>query len=160
MRHFNSGATRDSDTNKNDYEGFYHPLVVEAFGDYMNRHRVQADGQLRDSDNWQRGIPRDAYIKSLWRHFLDVWFMHRGYKRIDKQTGKEVTMKEALCAILFNVQGYLFEILKNETKERPFIIDGVCKAGDKQYDGMDCDLPYACDACPFNKETRPFIEKG
>ena len=116
MREFDTGATRDTDVGKNDYEGFYHPLVVEAYGDYMNKHRIQADGKLRDSDNWQKGIPKDAYIKSLWRHFLDAWFIHRGYKRIDKQTGEEITMQEVLCAILFNVQGYLFEILKEGTK--------------------------------------------
>jgi len=122
MRKFDTGATRDTDIGKNDYEGFYSPLVIEAFGDYMNKHRIQADGQLRDSDNWQKGIPKDAYIKSLWRHFLDMWFIHRGYKRIDKQTGQELTMKEVLCAILFNVQGYLYEVLKKD--DRPFIEKG------------------------------------
>ena len=122
MRNFDTGATRDTDIGKNDYEGFYSPLVVEAFGDYMSKHRIQADGQLRDSDNWQKGIPKDAYMKSLWRHFLDMWFIHRGYKRMDKQTNQELTMKEVLCAILFNVQGYLFEILKKE--DRPFIEKG------------------------------------
>jgi len=122
MRNFDTGATRDTDEGKNDYEGFYSPLVVEAFGNYMTKHRIQADGKLRDSDNWQKGIPKEAYIKSLWRHFLDMWFIHRGYKRTDKQTGKELTMKEVLCAILFNVQGYLYEVLKNE--DRPFIEKG------------------------------------
>ena len=114
MRKFDTGATRDTDIGKNEYEGFYSPLVIEAFGDYMNKHRIQADGKLRDSDNWQKGIPKDAYMKSLWRHFLDAWFIHRGYKRIDAQTGEELTMKNVLCAILFNVQGYLFEILKTQ----------------------------------------------
>jgi len=116
MRNFSTGATRDTDVGKNDYEGFYSPLVVEAFGNYMNKHRIQADGKLRDSDNWQKGIPKDAYMKSLWRHFLDMWFIHRGYKRIDAQTKEELTMEGVLCAILFNVQGYLFEILKEEKK--------------------------------------------
>lgn len=106
MRHFNTGATRDSDEAKNDYEGFFSPIVIEAFGDYMTVHRKQADGKLRDSDNWQKGIPQDAYMKSLWRHFLDLWKLHRGYK-----SGK-ITKTEACCAILFNVQGYLYEELK------------------------------------------------
>jgi len=157
MRNFDTGATRDSETGKNDYEGFYSPLVIEAFGNYMNKHRIQADGQLRDSDNWQKGIPRDAYIKSLWRHFLDAWFIHRGYKRIDKSTGEEITMVEVLCAILFNVQGYLFEILKEKKDTRPFIevgsfahiINGKC-----EINGATCDLGYACDACPYNKGVR------
>ncbi len=114
MREFNTGATRDSDTNKNDYEGFLSPIVLERFGDYMTKHRVQADGTLRASDNWQKGIPRDAYIKSLWRHFLDLWFLHRGYFRFDKQRNENITKQEALCAIMFNIMGYLHEELKDE----------------------------------------------
>jgi len=116
MRYFKSGASRDTDIGKNDYEGFYSPLVVEAFGDYMTKHRKQADGELRDSDNWQKGIPKTAYIKSTWRHFLDLWFLHRGYKRVDKADGHELSTKEVCCAILFNIQGYLFEHLKNKEK--------------------------------------------
>ena len=124
MRQFDTGATRDSEEGKNDYEGFYDPLVVEAFGNYMTKHRKQADGQLRDSDNWKKGIPKTAYMKSLLRHVLDVWAIHRGYKRIDKRTGEETNIIEALCAILFNVQGYLFEILKEKLNDRPFIEKG------------------------------------
>ena len=118
MRHFETGATRDDDTAKNDYEGFLSPLVIERFGQYMTKHRKQADGQLRASDNWQSGIPKDAYIKSLWRHFLDLWGIHRGYKRWDKQRNEEINAEEALCAILFNVQGYLFELLKDKKSNK------------------------------------------
>ena len=114
MRKFNSGATRDDDNNKNDYEGFLSPLVIQEFGNYMNKHRKQADGKLRESDNWQKGIPFTAYIKSLWRHFLDLWFLHRGHNRFDAKDGHKITKKEALCAILFNVQGYLHEELKKD----------------------------------------------
>ena len=117
MRQFDTGATRDSDVNKNDYEGFLSPEVLERYGDYMTKHRKQADGNLRDSDNWQKGIPKNAYIKSMWRHFLDVWFIHRGYKRFDKQRNENISIDEALCALLFNVMGYLFEVLKNTNKE-------------------------------------------
>jgi hypothetical protein len=124
MREFKSGATRDNEEGKNDYEGFYDPLVVETFGNYMTKHRKQADGQLRDSDNWKKGIPQTAYMKSLLRHVLDMWAIHRGYKRIDKKTGEEITMVEALCAILFNVQGYLYEVLKNKNEDRNFIEKG------------------------------------
>jgi len=124
MRTFSSGATRNSEEGKADYEGFYDPLVIEAFGNYMTKHRKQADGKLRDSDNWKKGIPKTAYMKSLLRHVLDVWAIHRGYKRIDKRTGEEISMIEALCAILFNTQGYLFEILK-EKETRPFIEKGI-----------------------------------
>lgn len=114
MRRFKSGATRDDNEKKNDYEGYFHPLVIEEYGNYMTVHRKQADGELRDSDNWQRGIPKTAYIKSLWRHFLDLWFLHRGYKRFDKKDGHEITVREACCAIKFNINGYLYEDLKNK----------------------------------------------
>lgn len=150
MRTFNSGATRDSDTTKNDYEGFISPLVIERYGNYMTKHRLQADGSLRDSDNWQKGIPKNVYIKSMWRHFLDVWFIHRGYRRFDKQRNEEITLIEALCALLFNVMGYLHELLRENLNIRPFIINGVCKKSEEAI----CDLDYACDGCPYNKETK------
>lgn len=111
MRTFETGATRNVDENKIDPEGFLSPLVIQAFSDYMNVHRKQADGSIRASDNWQKGIPKDAYMKSMWRHFLDVWSIHRGIARFD-ETGKEIDKVEALCATLFNVQGMLHEELK------------------------------------------------
>jgi len=107
MRKFKTGATRDNEDTKIDFEGFYHPLVVERFGEYMHKHRVQADGELRDSDNWQKGIPKDAYMKSGFRHFMDWWKEHRGL------TSRE-GIEDALCGLLFNVQGYLYEILKHK----------------------------------------------
>ncbi len=105
MREFETGATRDEDDSKLDYEGFLDPIVLERFAEYMHKHRVQADGSLRDSDNWQKGIPLDAYMKSMFRHFIDVWIEHR--RQIDQDY-----QIEALCALLFNVQGYLHELLK------------------------------------------------
>lgn len=109
MREFSTGATRDTDTGKPDYEGFLSPLVIERFGEYMHGHRRQADGKLRDSDNWQKGIPIDAYMKSAWRHFFDVWKAHRGLPA--------PPLAESLCALLFNVQGYLHEHLRSAPSE-------------------------------------------
>ena len=109
IRKFATGATRDTDKGKNDYEGFLSPLVIERFGQYMNKHRKQSDGSLRDSDNWQKGIPRDAYIKSAWRHFLDWWKEHRGL------TSRE-GLEDALMALMFNVMGYAHELLKEKDK--------------------------------------------
>lgn len=114
MRYFETGATRDSDETKNDYEGFLCPLVIEAYGDYMTKHRKQADGNLRDSDNWQKGIPKAAYMKSKYRHFLDTWKIHRGYKAFDKKTGEEIDIKTSLLSEMFNTMGYLHEVLKEE----------------------------------------------
>jgi len=111
VRKFATGATRSSGDGKADYEGFLSPQVIVRFGEYMMKHQYQADGSLRDSDNWQKGIPRDQYIKSMFRHYVDLWNLHRA----DKQ-GAEVEIgdvEEALCALLFNVQGYLYEYLND-----------------------------------------------
>jgi len=106
MRNFESGATRDSDEDKLDFEGFLSPDVLWRFAQYMHAHRTQADGKLRASDNWQKGIPQDAYMKSAWRHFMEWWVLHRRpYIHTEER-------RDALCALLFNVMGYLHEELK------------------------------------------------
>lgn len=106
IRQFASGATRDTDNGKLDFEGFLSPLVVRRYGEYMHGHRKLPDGSLRDSDNWQRGIPRPVYVKSLWRHFWDVWALHR-------QGGRRAMrlIEVALCAVIFNASGYLHTLL-------------------------------------------------
>lgn len=113
IREFATGATRDQDADKWDFEGFLSPLVVAAYGRYMHRHRQLPDGTLRASDNWQAGIPLDAYVKSGWRHFYDLWANHRG---VPAREGIE----DACCAVLFNVMGYLHEYLK--AKQTPKVI--------------------------------------
>lgn len=116
IRTFDTGATRDTDENKLDFEGFLSPLALERYAQYMHKHRRQSDGGMRDSDNWQKGIPLDAYMKSGWRHFRDWWREHRGY---DTEDGIE----ESLCALIFNAMGYLHvlesrkEAVRQLTKE-------------------------------------------
>lgn len=117
MRTFSTGATRNSDGGKLDFEGFLSGPFLQMFAEYMDEHRVQADGQLRASDNWQKGIPCDAYMKSMWRHFFDLWMLHRGYAgRVEN--GKATAMQDALCGLFFNVQGYAHEWLKRKGGER------------------------------------------
>lgn len=116
MRQFSTGATRNDTANKPDYEGFESPLVIRAYGTFMQSHRNLPDGGVRDSDNWQRGIPLESYMKSAWRHFHEVWSLHRGYTAIDSD-GHSIGVVEALCALRFNIQGYLHEVLKAEETE-------------------------------------------
>lgn len=104
IRQFETGATRDTDQGKLDYEGFFSPRVFRKRAEYMHRHRVQADGNLRDSDNWQKGIPTEQYMKSLMRHVVEFWELHRADGSIDEKA-------EKLCAIMFNAEGYLYELL-------------------------------------------------
>ena len=110
MRHFKNGATRDDNKDKYDYEGFLSPLVIEKYGKYMHKHRIQADKKLRDSDNWQKGFGENHFnvcMKSLWRHFHDMWMFHRGYK------GRE-TMEDAIMGILFNTMAYAYKYYKDK----------------------------------------------
>jgi len=109
IRKFDSGATRDTSEGKIDFEGFISPIVLEEFGKYMLKHQKQSNGELRPSDNWQKGMPRDVYMKSAWRHFHDWWMEHRGY---DSREG----MKDALNGLLFNLMGYMHELLLEERK--------------------------------------------
>jgi len=88
-----------ADEEKWDYEGFLSPLVLIRFAEYMHKHRA--------SDNWQKGIPKDKYMKSMWRHFMNVWTIHR-------TTRHGPIMEDALCALLFNVMGYLYEVLEEK----------------------------------------------
>lgn len=138
LRTFASGATRDTASGKLDPEGFLDPLVILAFSEYMDRHRVQSDGSLRASDNWKAGFPRAQTMKSLWRHFLDLWLLHRGHPPVSKDhrafydesfannrpsagydgsmnvacdRAIEATRREVLCALYFNVGSLLREVI-------------------------------------------------
>ena len=114
MRQFDTGATRNDLDEKYDYEGFLSPQVLWRFGQYMHEHRQQLDGTLRASDNWQLGIPKDEYIKSAFRHFMVWWWAHRNTGML---TNKAI--EDALCALLFNIQGYLHETIKSHSLWTP-----------------------------------------
>jgi hypothetical protein len=117
IRKFSTGATRDVEEGKIDPEAFLDPLTLGAYFDFMNRHRTQKDGDVRDGDNWQNGFTRKAIMKSLWRHSYDVWLMHRGHAPHSKdaleiyKTDSKAAMLEALCGVLFNAFAYMREII-------------------------------------------------
>lgn len=129
IRTFETGANRNSDSGKLDYEGFLSPLVLQRFAEYMHKHRALADGSLRDSDNWQKGIPIIAYMKSAWRHFFDWWAHHRQSPGVSRTE----PLEDALCGVLFNASGYLHEVLKAKHAERTpideFLINGPSDIG-------------------------------
>ena len=107
IRKFATGATRDTATNKPDYEGYLSPLVIKRYGEYMLKHQKLSDGTMRDSDNWQMGMDKGVYMKSMWRHMHDVWMEHRGY-------ASREGVEDALTAVMFNCMGMLHEILKEK----------------------------------------------
>lgn len=105
LRSFSTGATRDTSEGKLVYDKFLSPVVLKQFAKFMNMNRLQSDGKLRDGDNWQKGIPMEAYMESLYRHFMDFWMEHRG---IETEGG----IVAAMCGVMFNIMGYMHEYLK------------------------------------------------
>ncbi len=108
IRTFETGATRDQDATKLDLEGFTSPAVEKRFAEYMHKHRLQSNGELRASDDWQKGVPIAEYMKSMTRHCLDVRLRHRGFEPLYPAE----TLMDALCALRFNVDGLIFEHLR------------------------------------------------
>ena len=109
MIKFSTGATRSKDDSKLDYEGFLSPSVLKRYAQYLNEHRIDADGNTRDSDNWQKGMPRVKYLKSALRHLIDVWVLWR--QGTYSRGTQDKVFVDLLCAVLFNVMGLLHEIM-------------------------------------------------
>ena len=114
VRTFAGGATRDTTVDKHDFAGFLSVMVLRRFGEYMHKHRLQSDGNLRDSDNWKKGMPRRVFAESLLRHALDVV----GYiTDDDDRVISQDDLEEALMALIFNAQGLAREVLMDRSVE-------------------------------------------
>lgn len=114
-REFATGANRNTDQGKFDYEAFINPAVENSYARYMHKHRKMEDGTLRDGDNWQKGIPMSELMKSMLRHVYDVHLIHRGYNVFD-ESGKLVLMEDCLNGVKFNVNAYILAMLKGAVK--------------------------------------------
>lgn len=113
VRTFDSGANRDDDERKHDYEGFLSITAIRKYGAYMHSHRQLSNGQQRDSDNWQNGFPTGVLVKSALRHLFDVWEIHRTGVATDFD-GEPVELDNAICGVIFNMFCLLHQ------GERPF----------------------------------------
>lgn len=113
IRQFETGAYRDTDDSKLDFEACFSPLVLQRYAEYICSKRkvpLWKDKGIRPDDNWQMGIPIESYMKSKARHFISTWLIHRGFSNEN--------IEEALCAELFNTMGMLFEVLKKKSEEK------------------------------------------
>lgn len=122
VRQFATGATRSSDEGKIDYEGFISIPAWHSYGLYMNKHRLQPDGTLRDSNNWKKGMPLTgdgSYIKALFRHVVELVGLMAGFtaerilRELPKATHDE-RLVDTACAVLFNAQGFLHELVESK----------------------------------------------
>jgi hypothetical protein len=109
LRTYPSGATRDTAEGKLEPWGFTSALAEKAYCEYMHEHRRQSDGGMRDSDNWKKGIPLDVFFHSLSRHILDLKLQWEGHG----SQARSEDMIDTLCAIKFNVDGMLHEMVKD-----------------------------------------------
>uniref|UniRef100_A0A6M3JAZ4 dATP/dGTP diphosphohydrolase N-terminal domain-containing protein n=1 Tax=viral metagenome TaxID=1070528 RepID=A0A6M3JAZ4_9ZZZZ len=110
IRKFETGATRDTNSGKLNYVGALSPIVLQRYVQYLDAHRKQPDGSLRDFDNWKKGIPIEVYFEGLGRHFVATWLLAQGFSAEDNHG--PVTLEDSLCASIFNASGWLHEILK------------------------------------------------
>ena len=116
LRMSESGAIRNSDVGKINYQGALSPLILEAYGKYIEKHSLLPDGTRRNNKNWQNlfGTPeehRQVCIESAWRHFIDLLMDHDGYESRDG-------IDEALGGLMFNIQAYWFSILKERRENK------------------------------------------
>jgi hypothetical protein len=116
IRSFESGATRDTSKGKLSYVKGLSAKVLHRYMQYLQKHRLQANGQMREFDNWKKGIPQEVYLDSLVRHTMDLVRLSEGAEVGDNHG--PVTEEDLLCAIMFNAQGKLFEILKEKGSEK------------------------------------------
>lgn len=117
VRLFPSGATRSANDGKYEIARFFDPRVMLERAAYMHRHRIQPDGQLRDPDNWKKGMGLQTYADSIGRHALDFALLHEGYEVRRPEDDSKVEMIETLCAIMFNCEGYIKEYLEGARNE-------------------------------------------
>lgn len=113
MRTFDTGATRDDNANKLDYVRGLSVQVQQRYLEYLSSHRLQRDGSLRDWDNWKKGIDTRAYRESLLRHSEDAVRASMGLP-----VPEDASLEDLLCAIRFNADGWLFELLVAKSGNR------------------------------------------
>lgn len=116
IHQFESGATRSVETDRPCYRKALSPIVLQYYVAYINKHRKQADGSMRDWDNWKSGIPKDRSLEGLGRHDMSVWLLMQGFPAYDNNG--PVTLKDSLCGIIFNSTSLLHEILKEEMEQK------------------------------------------
>jgi len=97
MRHFNTGAVRDSDDEKEDYIETISWRAFKRYAKYMTSKKKKY-GQ----GNFKKGIPIESYEKSLVRHLQK--YIENKYEK-----GVEEVNEDHLSAMVFNLFGIMHE---------------------------------------------------
>jgi hypothetical protein len=117
LRVFPTGAIRDDNHNKYEYAKALDPRVLRAYLAFLHRHAEMPDGSYRPVDNWKKGMG-ETFIDSLVRHVMDLWELDHYGESYRPENGEPVNMVDALCAVIFNAHGWLYEHLKASASRR------------------------------------------
>jgi len=108
METYESGATRTSEDGRLSYVRGLSPVVLRRYLQYLAKHRKQADGSMREFDNWKQGIPMRRSFDGLGRHFFTLWLLMEGLDIYDDSG--QVDIQDVLCAIMFNTMCMLYQM--------------------------------------------------
>jgi hypothetical protein len=97
IRTFDTGSIRDSEDNKEDYTETISWTAFKRYAQYMTRCKEKyGDG------NFKKGMPIDAYERSLLRHVQK--YMENKYEK-----GTVEKDQDHLSAMVFNIFGIMHE---------------------------------------------------
>ena len=130
---------------------------ASIYYDAANRHLDKwFEGEIIDPDS---GLPHLAHAIACIAILIDATEANNlkddrmypiGYEKVIKKMTPEVKrLKEKYKDK--NPKHWTIEDNKIEDV-RPFIINGKCHRGEGEVLGVECNLGWACDACPYNKE--------
>ena len=117
MRKTKTGAIRNNDKGKIDYVHIS-SIADRCFCEYMHAHMTQADGKIREADNWKKGMPFKWYKKSFLGHIQDVKMLMEGNNVMED--GKAIEIFEALMGAKFNMDGMIHTLMKGYKFDRKF----------------------------------------
>ena len=127
LRTSSTGANRNSAIDKINYEGINSPIVDKVYGEYLHKHRILPNGDIRSNDNWQKlfgnyAEHKQICMESACRHQLDWRLEHRKQLQTNEKVKELYTsrdgMIEAICGLIFNAKAYLYAYLLGEEENR------------------------------------------